>query len=85
MSDDDDDKIKRVGIRGFHKSEGESTSTFFGFECGEEGGIYVELSNEQGQEDALVLYSRNKWVRGGDRFIDHVAEEACKIGIANSS
>lgn len=84
MHADEDDKIKRVGIQGYSGSKGETTRTYFGIECGAGGGVYVELSTDRDRDDGLVLFTNEKWVRGGERFLDHVAEEGCKIGQANS-
>lgn len=79
----EDDHIHRLGVRGFQRIEGRVDKTFFGFECSQEGGIYSTLTEQPNEMDDMVTFDSGSWTRTGDFFIDHVANEACKIGEAS--
>ena len=80
MRVDEDDHVRRMGVRGFQRLDGKRSNSLFGFECSPEGGIYSQLEESPDHDDQLVSFDNGDWKRGRDQFFDHVAEEACKIG-----
>ncbi len=82
---DEDDHVHRLGIRGFERFEGKTDKALWGFECGAAGGTYSTLGEQPDDPDEMITFDHGEWVRGGKRFMDHVAEEACKIGEAQEA
>ena len=77
----DEEQVKRVGVRGFKKMDGNTDISLFGFTCGENGGSYSELSVDRKDKDGFVGFDSDNWNVNGDRLIDQLAQEVCKIGL----
>jgi hypothetical protein len=77
----DEEQVKRVGVRGFKKMDGDTDISLFGFTCGENGGSYSELSVDRKDKDGFVGFDSDNWSVNGDRLIDQLAQEVCKIGL----